>query len=230
MKFRRSFLIAFIKKGSLFFLILISLNLIFNKNYRRDFFSYFSTRCIDYRQRDFSRKLNDRLADYSSEARLSGVAPSKTVTEIRKKARQGKLVKVKSSRKYLVDKLNYSHPYVTRDTRELIDEIAKRFREKTTAKGLHGSQFIITSMTRKTESLKSLRKYNMNASQNSPHLYGNAVDITYKRILARKMILTNCDKSFLKEALAEVIWELRAEKKCWATYEKGQACFHIVAR
>ena len=230
MKFRRSFLIAFIKKGSLFFLILISLNLIFNKSYRRDFFSYFSTRCIDYRQRDFSRKLNDRLVDYSAAARHSGVAPSKTVAEIRTKVRQGKLVKVRSGRRYLVDKLNYSHPYVTRDTRELIDEIAKRFREKTSSKGLKGSQFIITSMTRKTESLKSLRKYNMNASENSPHLYGNAFDITYKRILARKMILTNCDKSFLKEALAEVIWELRAEKKCWATYERGQACFHVVAR
>jgi len=230
MKFRRSFLIAFIKKGSLFFLLLISLNLIFNRNYRRDFFSYFSTRCIDYRQLDFSRKLNDRLVDYSSAAKLSGVEPSKTVGEIKKKARQGKLVKVRSGRRYLVDRLNYSHPYVTRDTRELIDEIAKRFREKTSEKGLKGSQFIITSMTRKTESLKSLRKFNMNASQNSPHLYGNAFDITYKRILARKMILTNCDKSFLKEALAEVIWELRAEKKCWATYEKGQACFHVVAR
>jgi len=230
MKFRRSFLIAFIKKGSLFFLFLISLNLIFNKAYRRDFFSYFSTRCIDYRQRDFSRKLNDRLVDYSSSARLSGVAPAKTVGEIRTKVRQGKLVKVRSGRRYVVDKLNYSHPYVTRDTRELIDEIAKRFREKTSAKGLKGSQFIITSMTRKTESLKSLRKFNMNASENSPHLYGNAFDITYKRILASKMILTNCDKGFLKEALAEVIWELRAEKKCWATYEKGQACFHVVAR
>jgi hypothetical protein len=135
MKFRRSFLIAFIKKGSLFFLLLISLNLIFNRNYRRDFFSYFSTRCIDYRQLDFSRKLNDRLVDYSSAAKLSGVEPSKTVGEIKKKARQGKLVKVRSGRRYLVDRLNYSHPYVTRDTRELIDEIAKRFREKTSEKG-----------------------------------------------------------------------------------------------
>jgi len=230
MKFRRSFLIAFIKKGSLFFLFLLILNILFNRDYRRDFFSYFSTRCIDYKQRDFSRKLNDRLVDYSAEAKRKGVASSKTFGDIKKKAREGKLVKVRGGRKYVVDKLNYSHPYVTRDTRELIDEIAKRFREKTSGKGLQGSQFIITSMTRKTESLKSLRRYNMNASENSPHLYGNAFDITYKRILARKMILTNCDKSFLKEALAEVIWELRAEKKCWATYEKGQACFHVVAR
>jgi hypothetical protein len=34
----------------------------------------------------------------------------------------------------------------------------------------------------------------------------------------------------MKEALAEVIWELREEKKCWATYEKSQGCFHVVSR
>jgi hypothetical protein len=119
---------------------------------------------------------------------------------------------------------------VTRETRELIEEIARRFREKTSEKGLDGSRFIITSMTRKTDGLKGLKKSNFNASENSPHLYGNAFDITYKRILADKMVLTNCDKSFLKEALAEVIWQLRSEKRCWATYERGQACFHVVAR
>ena len=39
------------------------------------------------------------------------------------------------------------------------------------------------------------------------------------------MVLTNCDKKFLKEALAEVIWQLREEKKCWATYEKDAELF-----
>ncbi len=33
-----------------------------------------------------------------------------------------------------------------------------------------------------------------------------------------------------KEALAEVIWDLREEGKCWATYEVKQSCFHVVSR
>jgi hypothetical protein len=126
--------------------------------------------------------------------------------------------------------MTFSYPAITGDSRLLLDEISRRFSEKATQNGLNGSRFYITSMTRKTESLKSLRRYNTNSSANSPHLYGNAFDISYKRFSVRKMFLTNCDKKFLKEALAEVIWQLRDEHRCWATYEKMQNCFHVVAR
>lgn len=230
MKIRRSFLIALIKTGPLVFVILVSLKLAVSKSYRRDFFSYFSTRCIDYRQVDYSRRLSDRLVDYAEQAKRTGIVPCRNEKDLRQRIREGSLVKVSGNRKFKVDKLSHSHPYVTRDTRDLIEEIADRFREKTSGKGLRGSKFIITSMTRKTDGLRSLRRQNMNASENSPHMYGNAFDISYKRIIADKMVLTNCDKGFLKEALAQVIWELKREGKCWATYERGQACFHVVAR
>ena len=126
--------------------------------------------------------------------------------------------------------MTFSYPYVTKDSKILLDEIARRFSEKSSQKGLKGVRFYMTSMTRKTENIRSLRRYNGNASANSPHLYGNAFDISYKRFIARKWVLTNCDKKFLKEALAEVIWQLREENKCWATYEKVQNCYHIVSR
>jgi len=230
MKFNKKRILFFIRRSSILILVFVSLHLALNKDDRKAFFSYFSTRCLDYRQKEFSRKLNDRLVNYSAQAKRNGIQPCKTESDIRKRVREGKLVKVRTSRMFIVDKLTYSYPYVTKDTRALIEEIGERFREKTSKKGLSGSKFIITSMTRKTESIKSLRKFNMNASENSPHQYGNAFDISYKRILARKMVLTNCDEKYLKEALAEVIWQLRAEKKCWATYERGQSCFHVVAR
>ena len=125
--------------------------------------------------------------------------------------------------------MNFSYPCVTIDSKILLDEIARRFREKSSQKGLNGVKFYITSMTRKSDNIKSLRRFNGNASVNSPHLYGNAFDISYKKFIARKWVLTNCDKKFLKEALAEVIWQLRDENKCWATYEKIQNCFHVVS-
>jgi uncharacterized protein YcbK (DUF882 family) len=219
-----------LKIFSIGFFVFISTWFIINKDGRNHLFSFFSTRCLDYKQKDFSRKLNDRIVDYSDEAKRKGIKVCKNEKELKKKISDGELVKVKSGNKYLVDRMTYSYPYVTKETRILLDEIGKRFREKTSQKGLNGSRFIVTSMTRKAESIKTLRRYNRNASANSPHLYGNAFDISYKRISVRKWVLTNCDQKFLKEALAEVIWQLREEKKCWATYEKGQSCFHIVSR
>lgn len=216
------FLILLVFIASIYFLI--------PKVTRNHLFSYFSTRCFDYKQKDFSRRLNDRIVDYSTGARLSGISICKDQNDLKKRISEGKLVKVKNTNKYIVERMVYSHPYLTKRSKLLLDEIGVRFREKTSQKGLKGSKFYITSMTRLTENLKNLRRSNSNASANSPHLYGNAFDISYKRFSIRKMVITNCDGKYLKEAMAEVIWQLSEEKKCWATYEKGQNCFHVVAR
>jgi hypothetical protein len=193
-------------------------------------FSYFSTRCRDYNQKDFSKKLDDRLVDYRDAAKRAGVSPSDNDEEFDGKISDGRLVKVKSGSLYIIDRMFFSYPAVTKDGKALLDDIAKRFQAKCSEKGLPGARFYITSMTRKTDDLKSLRKYNSNSSANSPHLYGNAFDISYKRFSAHKLFLTGCDKKFLKEALAEVISNLKDDNKCWATYERMQNCFHVVAR
>lgn len=229
MKFDKPHLIFFLKIFSILF-ISISICLFINKTSRNSLVYYFSTRCLDYKQKDFSRNLNDRVVDYSDEAKRKGIAVCRNDKEIRKRISEGTLVKVRTGERYVVDRMTYSSPYVTKETKILIDEIGKRFREKTSQKKLKGSKFFITSLTRKTESIKRLRKNNSNASANSPHQYGNAFDISYKRFLVHKWVLTNCDHKYLKEALAEVIWQLRNEKRCWATYEKGQNCFHVVCR
>jgi hypothetical protein len=158
------------------------------------------------------------------------VSASKTDKEFRRKISDGELVRVRTGRRYVLDRMLFSYPAVTRESKSLLDEIARRFREKASEKGLPGARFYITSMTRKTDDLKNLRRLNTNSSENSPHLYGNAFDISYKRFSAHKLILTSCDIQFLKEVLAEVIWQVRNEDKCWATYERMQNCYHIVAR
>lgn len=216
--------------SSIGLIILLSIVLVIGKNIRKHPKAYFSKKCIDYHQKDFSRKLNDKLVDYAAAAKLRGIKVSRDDAELMRSISEGKLVKVNSGNRYIVEKMTYSYPCVTKDSKKLIDEIARRLRKKCSAKGLNGVKFHITSMTRKSGHLKSLMKFNGNASANSPHLYGNAFDISYKRFEARKWVLTNCDKKFFKEALAEVIWELRAEKKCWATYERVQSCFHVVSR
>jgi hypothetical protein len=219
-----------LKKVSVFILSVFVLLLIVSKGTRRSMFSYFSTRCIDYHQKDFSRKLSDKLITYSAAAKSRGVRACRDDNEVKTRIAEGKLVKVRSNGKYEIDRLSYSVPCLTGDGKELLDEIADRFREKTSQKGLKRARLIITSLTRKTDDLRDLRRNNSNASANSPHLYGNAFDISYKRFTAHKMRLTNCDVKFMKEALAQVIWELRKERRCWATYETNQGCFHVVSR
>lgn len=191
--------------------------------------SFFSTRCRNHQQ-IFSRKLNDRIVDYSSEARRTGIEKCYDEDDIAGLVSANKLFKVTSCRYYEIEDLTHSYPYLTRESRKLLDEIGKRFREKIAKDGLKGSKFIVTSMTRTTERLKKLGKTNMNVSDNSPHLNGNAFDISYARFSFLKYRVTECDKWYMKEALAEVIYELKKENKCWATYERKQGCFHVVAR
>jgi hypothetical protein len=230
MKFNKPRLVFLLKVFSVGAFIIISISLFINKERRKPVSGYFSTRCLDYKQKDFCRKLNDRIVDYSAAAKSKGISISKDEKELERRISEGRLVRVKSGNSYEVEKMIFSYPCVTRDSKILLDEIARKFREKTSQKGLNGVKIFITSMTRKSDNIKSLRRFNGNASANSPHLYGNAFDISYKRFIVRKWVLTNCDKKYLKEALAEVIWQLRAENKCWATYEKVQNCYHVVSR
>lgn len=192
--------------------------------------SYFSSSCTDYKQGVFSRRLNDKVIEYSNQARTKGISECKDEKEIQKRISEGKLVRVRTGRKYIIERMSYSYPCLTGDGKNLLDEISRRFKEKSAEAGLNGARFIVTSMTRTTEKMKGLRRNNSNASANSPHLGGNAFDISYVRFSCRKLFVTYCDKKYLKENLAQVIWQLREEGKCWATYEKNQNCLHVVTR
>lgn len=191
--------------------------------------SFFSDKCRN-EQQVFSKKLNDRLVNYSEQARQSGIESCADEKELTQRIVSGKLKKVRSGRYYMIEDLDYSYPYLTRPGKKLLREISRRFDEKISNNGLKGSRFIITSMTRTASNIKKLGRTNSNASDNSPHLNGNAFDITYARFSILKYNVNECDKWYMKEALAEVIYELRQEKKCWATYESNQGCFHVVAR
>lgn len=174
--------------------------------------------------------LTDRIPDYSARARLTGIKACTDEKDLAKRVISGQLVKIRQGKSYRIESMTHGYPYLTRDTRRLLNEIERRYRQKIGKEGFKGSKFIITSMTRTEENIAGLGKTNINASENSPHLNGNAFDISYARFSIRKFQVTECDRWYMKEALAEVIYELRKENKCWATYERQQGCFHVVAR
>ncbi|MCX6332733.1 MAG: DUF5715 family protein [Bacteroidia bacterium] len=186
--------------------------------------------CISYKQSIYSRKLKDMLPDYISRSSASGISRCANKGELLKKAVRGEVRRVRDGRGYEIEDLSHSYPYLTREGKVVLKEIGRRYRKKISGTNLRGSDFRVTSMTRTSEITRKLRKSNSNASGNSPHFYGNAFDISYVRFSAKKWFVTDCDKYYLKEALAEVIWQMREEKMCWATYEINQGCFHVVAR
>jgi len=217
-------------KGRLFLFIFFSLCFIFIPQANRALMvSFFSTRCRNDQQ-IFSRKLNDRIVDYSEEARIKGIEKCADANDVAKAVLTRKLSRVRSGRFYKVEDLTHSYPYLTPVGKRLLNEIGRRFNEKIGKKGLKGSRFIITSMTRTSEMIKGLGKSNGNVSENSPHLNGNAFDISYAHFSFLKYQVSECDRWFMKESLAEVIYDLKKENKCWATYERQQGCFHVVAR
>lgn len=191
--------------------------------------SFFSKKCRNYQQ-VYSNRLNDRVIDYSAHAMLTGIDKCLDEDDIAERVSARQLFRVRSRRYYKVENLTYSYPYLTQEGKKVLDEIGKRFKDKINREGFKGSRFIVTSMTRTAEMADGLGKTNINASDNSPHLNGNAFDISYSRFSFIKLNVTECDIWFMKEALAEVICQLKEEEKCWATYERKQSCFHVVSR
>jgi hypothetical protein len=201
-----------------------------NKGFRYFVNNKIGSGCISYNQAIYSRRLKDMLPDYIAESSVSGISKCSNKRELLNKVREGELYRVRNGRGYEVEDLSFSYPFLTKRGKDLLKEVGKRFRKQLAGTRLRGSDFRLTSMTRTTEILLKLRKLNSNASVNSPHFYGNTFDISYVRFSSPKWFVTDCDKYFLKESLAQVIWQLRQENKCWATYEIKQGCFHVVAR
>lgn len=214
--------------------VLFLINLIFpqaaEKSYDYFFTNIIKVHCIDYKQGVYSKKLNSKIPDYLEYSKLSGIKKCRDEGELKERVIEGKLVEITDGTGFVISEMSHSYPFLTRNSQDLLKEIGKRFREKISGTRLRGSKFKITSLTRTTEKLKSLKEINSNTSPNSPHLYGNAFDISYLRFNTRKLFITYCDKKFLKEALAEVIWELMEKNRCWATYEIKQNCYHVVSR
>ena len=218
-----------LKAWLILFFISLTCFLIIPKSNRKRISHFFGTECINYQQ-IYSKKLTDRLVDYAEQAKSTGIVVCADEGDITKRVLKGQLAKVRGGRRYDIGKMDHSYPYLTRDSKRLLNEIHRRFRKKAKEDGMLWPKFTVTSMTRTSESVKILMRNNGNASENSPHMYGNAFDISYASFTIRKLHVIECDEWYLKEALAEVIWELRKEKKCWATYEKSQGCFHVVSR
>ena len=171
---------------------------------------------------------NDLNDKHLAVAKKNGIEPLESLDDARNLG-FWKLAKIDSCEYYTVDKLTHSIPYLTPKTKWLLMKIGKNFQDSLTNRGSGGRQIILTSALRSDESIKSLRRRNTNASENSAHRYGTTFDIAYNRYnVTDSTYFVPSDR--LRILLGEVLYDLRKEHKCYIKYEIRQGCFHITAR
>ena len=187
-------------------------------------------RIVCYEDTCYVKQLNDNVLIYLEESYLKGTQIFlNRKRDIFRLVSQGKLTKIVNNDYYFVDTMYYSYPYLVPSAKELLDTIGERFHRKLENTGLECTRFTLTSMLRTTSSVKRLRKWNRNSIKNSAHLHGTTFDISYRSFFSSKE-LSPVEIVYLGDVLGKVIYDLRREQKCFATYETWQTCYHVVCR
>ena len=175
----------------------------------------------------FSRNFNDLHPKHLAAARKIGIDPVKD----RKEAKKTRgLVEIESNKYYLVEELTHSIPFLVKKADKLLEKIGEDFQDSLVSKNAPRYKIIVTSVTRTEQDVKKLRRSNVNASENSAHLYGTTFDLSYYRFEKIRRRGPNLTNTQLKSVLAEVLKALQKQKECYIKYEVNQHCFHITAR
>ncbi len=126
----------------------------------------------------------------------------------------GQYVKLHNTSKYYLHDVSF--PYLTPLAADLLAKIGELYQSEI---GDTGSRLRVTSCLRTPDAVKKLRRRNVNAVENSCHLYGTTFDISYSRMEPEE-----------KKALAKVLSRLRESGYCYVKHERKQPCFHITIR
>lgn len=145
-----------------------------------------------------------------------------------------KLVYIGGCPFFTIDPLKQSVPYLVPRASMLLYDIGRNFMDSLQVKHLPLHKIIVTSALRSRDALQSLSKSNVNASENSCHIYGTTFDISYNRYKVVQdpdgppAVETRNDT--LKYVLCEVLRDLRKAERCAVKYEVKQGCFHITVK
>lgn len=171
------------------------------------------------------RVFSDGNDVHLAHARRAGIKPIEQ-TEDAWNATRG-LVKIRSCSLFYIQPLTHSYPYLTRDAADLLNEICARFRDSLRSRGGGSYRPKVTSVLRTQASVGRLRRVNRNALSESAHCYGTTFDISHSKFICDDSTATGRTFEDLKNLLAEVVADLRAQGRCVVKYERRQACLHI---
>lgn len=139
------------------------------------------------------------------------------------------IVKISDTEYYKLDTLTHSIPYLVPEAADLLAEIGKNFIDSLEKRGGDSHIIKVTSLLRTPESVKKLRRRNINATDSSTHQYGTTFDISYTKFYCLDT-LRRINEGNLKNLLAEVLNDLRESGKCYVKYERKTGCFHVTVR
>lgn len=175
----------------------------------------------------------DSQATQLSAALLNGITPAESRDQLQAMLNRHQLIDIRHSSLYAVDPLNHSMPYLVPKAQQLLNTIAINFLDSLHRKGLPLHRPIVSSVLRTVDDVARLQQGNKNATTNSCHSYGTTIDITYHRFQplssSTRHNVTRYDDD-LKYVLAQVLFDLRRQGRCYVKYEHKQACFHLTVR
>lgn len=173
---------------------------------------------------------NDSNAVQLVAAEQNGIQPVETREQLMELVGQDKLTDISTSPYYIVEDLTHSMPYLVPKAQLLLNTIGINFVDSLHSKGFPLHIPVVTSVLRTAHDIKNLQRGNVNSVTNSCHCYGTTIDITYNRFMPLEGTdLTRYDDN-LKKVLAEVLYDLKAQDRCYVKYERLQACFHLTVR
>lgn len=177
----------------------------------------------------FRRNFNDKNDAHMYAAVKNGITPVDSLGALEQLAAASQLEKVETCQYYKIDSLTHSHPYLVPSAKRLLDTIGRTFNDTLRGRGGGNYRIIVTSLLRLNDDIKRLRRYNVNAQENSAHSYGTTFDITYRRFDRVDGQFVISDRQ-LRLLLSEILRDLKDKGLCYVKYEIKQGCYHITAK
>ena len=174
-----------------------------------------------------ARVFNDKNDVQLEAAQSIGINPIYSIKDAYHLKRPVK--KIATCDDYYLDSLTHSMPYLVPEAADLLHDIGRAFTDTVLARGGRECQIKVTSLLRTENMVDKLKRRNVNASGSSCHMYGTTFDISWTRF-------NYCDPNYimytedLQNILAEILFDMREQGRCYVKYERKQSCFHITAR
>ena len=183
----------------------------------------------DHREpvRQYDRLFNDLNETQLQAARKNGL---KKPISLEEAETNRQLQKIETNRYYVVQKLTHSVPYLVPKAAKLLEDMGKAFQDSLFNRGYNRNhRFTVTSVLRTEETVRQLRKTNVNSSENSCHCYGTTFDISYFTY-SPPQVGKEASVDKMRQILYQVAYDMKKQGRCYVKYEKQQTCLHITVR
>jgi hypothetical protein len=183
----------------------------------------------DHREpvRQYDRIFNDLNDTQLEAARKNGL---KSPISLDEAENNRQLQKIETNRYYVVQKLTHSVPYLVPKAAQLLEDMGKAFQDSLFNRGYNRNhRFTVTSVLRTEETVRQLRKTNVNSSENSCHCYGTTFDISYFTY-SPPQVGKEASVDKMRQILYQVAYDMKKQGRCYVKYEKQQTCLHITVR